>query len=57
VQEMVTGPKHLNRGDPCGEEATRQPGGPAAHSNFRVGGRRVHLSERREEEEQCVRHK
>jgi hypothetical protein len=30
----------------------RQPGGPAAHSIVRAGGRRVHLSERQEEEEE-----
>jgi hypothetical protein len=37
-----------------GEEVTRQPGGPAAHSIIRTGGRRVHLSERQEEEEDLM---
>jgi hypothetical protein len=45
---------HLDGGDPCGEEATWQPGGPAAHSIVRAGGRRVHLSERQEEEKDLV---
>jgi hypothetical protein len=42
---------HLGRGDPDGEEATQQPGGPAAHSIVRAGGRRVHQIEQEEEEE------
>ena len=34
-----------------GEEAFRQPGGPAVHSSIHAGNLYVHLSVRQEEEE------